>query len=95
MCVCVRGVGSSDFFHFPKFQDGPTSVIQGEGVKLFTKGVESNCSAIELVIVLDPCPRSRSMQLSQIFIDKGDSLFGCLFSSFIMYPSRDACFTLI
>ena len=38
---------------------GPTDVIQGGGggVKLFTKGVESNCCAIELVIctgLLDP-----------------------------------------
>ena len=26
---------------------------------------------------------------------EGDSLFGCLFSSFIMYPPIAACFTLI
>ena len=32
MCVCGgRGGGSSDFFHFPKFQGGPTYVIQGGG----------------------------------------------------------------
>ena len=29
MCVC--GGGSSDSFHFPKFQGGPTYVIQGGG----------------------------------------------------------------
>ena len=49
VCVCVGGGGSSDFFHFPKFQEGPTYVIQGGGgsnicypggggVKLFPRG---------------------------------------------------------
>ena len=36
-----------------------------------------------------------SVQLSQILINYGDSLFGCVFSSFIMYPPKYACFTLI
>ena len=32
MCVGGEGGGgSSDLFHFPKFQAGPTYVIQGEG----------------------------------------------------------------
>ena len=35
ICVCVGGGGSSDFFHFPKFQGGPTYVIQGEGASNF------------------------------------------------------------
>ena len=56
MCVCGggEGVGSSGFFkvnfNFPKFQGGPTYVIRGvgvggagRGVKLFSKGMESNC----------------------------------------------------
>ena len=43
MCVC--GGGSSDSFHFPKFQGGPTYVIKGGGggVKPFSKGAESIC----------------------------------------------------
>ena len=36
MCVCVwGGGGSSDFFHFPKFQGGLTYVIQGGGASNF------------------------------------------------------------
>ena len=44
VCVCVGGGGvSSDFFHFPKFQEAPTHVIQRKGggggaLKLFFQG---------------------------------------------------------
>ena len=31
MYVCVWRGGSSDFFHFPKFQGGPTYIIHGGG----------------------------------------------------------------
>ena len=40
--MCVRG-GSSDFFHFPKFQGGPSYIIHGGGGgggrQTFFKGV--------------------------------------------------------
>ena len=96
--MCVYGGGSSDFFHFPKIQGGLTYVIQGGGGggrQTFYQG-----SGVQLLsnsscdLYWTPCPRSRSAQLSRILIDYGDSLFGCLFSSFIMYPPIDACFTL-
>ena len=98
VCVCVGGGGSSDFFHFPKFQGGPTYVIQwgGGGRQTFYQG-----SGVQLLsnrtcdLYWTPCPYYRSAQLSQILIDYSDSPFGCLFSSFIMYPPIDACFTLI
>ena len=102
MCICV-GAGwegpVTSFkvnFNFPKFQgvqhmlSGGGGGGGGGGIKLFSKGVESNCllSDRSYDFVLDPCPRSRSAQLSRILIVYGDSLFSCLFSSFIMYPLR-------
>ena len=74
--------GSSDSFHFPKFQGGPTYVIQGEGRQTFFQG-----GGVQLLSGRTcDCPRSRSVQLSRNLINYSDSLFSCLFSSFIMYP---------
>ena len=88
--------GSSDFFHFPKFQGGggPTDVIQGGGGgrQTFYQG-----SRVQLLRdrTCDLYWTPGSAQLSRILINYGDSLFGCLFLSFIMYPPKYACFTLI
>ena len=53
--------------------------FEGGGVQLLSN---RTCD-----LYLTPVP-SRSAQLSRILIDYSDSLFGCLFSSFIMYPPR-------
>ena len=85
------GEGSSDFFHFPKFQ-GVQHILSrgGGGVRqtFFQGGGVQLLSDRTCDLYLTPVSCSRSAQLSRILINYGDSLFGCLFSSFIMYPPR-------
>ena len=87
----IKLLGSSDFFHFPKFQGGPTYILHGGGggvrQTFFEGGGVQLLSNRTCDLYLTPVP-SRSAQLSRILIDYSDSLFGCLFSSFIMYPPR-------
>ena len=76
-----RGGGGPTYFIQGGGGGGRQTFFQGGGVQLLS---DRTCD----------CPRSRSPQLSRNLINYSDSLFGCLFSSFIMYPS-EACCTLI
>ena len=90
MCV-VGGEGSSDSFHFPKFQGVQHMLSRGRGRQTFFQG-----GGVQLLSDRTcDCPRSRSAQLhvSRNLINYSDSL--AVYFLLSSCTHLEACFTLI
>ena len=89
------GGGSSKFFQsklkLSEIPGGPTYVIGGGGGGGGGRQTFFQGGGVQLLSNRTyDFTRSRSTQLSRILMDYSDSLFSCLFSSFIMYPPTAA-----